>query len=254
MQVAITGIGVWADSAANWSEFCAPQMAQAAEARPLPGGELIPKAERRRAPKTAKLAVEVAQQACQMAGADSSNIASVFTSVLADSDLSDQICRGLALPQKLMSPTKFHNSVQNAPAGYWAIGAGNHAPCTYIGGFLESWSLALLEAAAQCLTEQRPVLLAGYDIINRPPMSDVCSIAANFGCALLLEPNTAAEPTARLNIAIGAKRGNSSKNIGPELQPLLLLNAIRRLNETGGSETQHWPLSSDTHLTICVSG
>jgi hypothetical protein len=122
-----------------------------------------------------------------------------------------------------------------------------------VGGFLESWSLALLEAAAQCVTEGRPVLLAGYDIINKPPLSDVSGIDANFGCALLLEPATTAESAAKLNISIETTCSDQLSGPAPQLQPLLLLSAIRRTNSTGSRETQQWRLNSDSHLALTLS-
>ena len=35
---------------------------------------------------------------------------------------------GLAADPRELSPTRFHNSVHNAPAGYWTVAAHCHAP------------------------------------------------------------------------------------------------------------------------------
>jgi len=192
MKIAIKGIGLFGAGASSWSDFDDWRKGQSKSPEKLPTPEIIPKAERRRAPRTAKLAVEVAQQACEMAGQNPGDIASVFTSVLADTEISDQMCRALAQPVKVVSPTRFHNSVHNAPAGYWAIGAGNHAPCTFVSAFRESIGAGLLEAAAQAIAENRPVLLVMYDIPNKLPLSDVLNIDSDFAAAMVIEP-TAAE-------------------------------------------------------------
>ena len=70
-----------------------------------------------------------------------------------------------------MSPTKFHNSVHNAAAGYWTIGTGCMAPSNSLSGYECSFAAGLLEAAAQCAADRRPVLLVGFDVAARRPAS-----------------------------------------------------------------------------------
>jgi hypothetical protein len=135
-----------------------------------------------------KLGVEVAQQACDMAGIDASTVASVFTSAMGDTGITDYMCRRLAGPQKMLSPTKFHNSVHNAPSGYWSIAAQNRASSGFIGGFEHSFSVALLEATVLCVTEDCPVVLVANDIAHRAPFEDIVCIEHSFACAVLLDP------------------------------------------------------------------
>ena len=45
----------------------------------------------------------------------------VFTSSSGDGDNVHEICETLAAADRQVSPTRFHNSVHNAPAGYWSI-------------------------------------------------------------------------------------------------------------------------------------
>ena len=205
MKLYVSGIGIWSDLAQDWEQL-KTALAENSDTDPagIPRSELIPRAERRRAPKTAKLAVEVAEQACRMAKADISETASVFTSVLADTENLRQYLSGTSAATKILSPTKFHNSVQNAPAGYWAIGSGNHSPCNYVGGFMESWALALIEAASQCLIEQRDVLLVNYDIANKAPLSDVCQIDESFASALLLQATCTHKDSVELELELCA--------------------------------------------------
>ena len=261
MKLYVSGIGIWSDLAQDWEQL-KTALAENSDTDPagIPRSELIPRAERRRAPKTAKLAVEVAEQACRMAKADISETASVFTSVLADTEISDNICRALALPQKILSPTKFHNSVQNAPAGYWAIGSGNHSPCNYVGGFMESWALALIEAASQCLIEQRDVLLVNYDIANKAPLSDVCQIDESFASALLLQATCTHKDSVELELELCAgshpqpvaqsisARTLSRRN--PSAAVLAQLEVFAMKTDALNATELRWPINSDAHLRI----
>ena len=47
----------------------------------------------------------------------------VFTSASGDPETCHALCEALASPERLVSPTRFTNSVHNAPAGYWHIAA-----------------------------------------------------------------------------------------------------------------------------------
>jgi len=246
MKVTVKGIGLWSEHFDSWSSF-AKQKAND-EPNKLPKGEVIPAAERRRAPKTAKLAVEVAQQACDMASAELTDIASVFTSVMADTEITDQICRALAMPQKMMSPTKFHNSVQNAPGGYWAIGTGNHAPCNYVGGYMESWALACLEAIIQCTTENRDVLLVSYDIANKPPLADVCPITVPFASALVIRPGTCDGIQLEAELIQSATAVDTASSDNPSAAVMPLLEAIAAKQ----SAILNWNLNSETSLQLSL--
>jgi hypothetical protein len=154
----------------------------------VPNPPAIPPRERRRSPLPVKLGVEVAQQACDMAGVDASTVASVFTSAMGDTGITDYMCRQLAGPQKMLSPTKFHNSVHNAPSGYWSIATKNHAASGFIGGFEHSFPVALLEATVLCVTEDCPVVLVANDVAHRAPFEDIVRIEQSFACAVLLNP------------------------------------------------------------------
>jgi hypothetical protein len=58
-----------------------------------------------------------------------------------------------------VSPTQFHNSVHNAPAGYWSIGLGSQAPSTAIAASENTMEVALVEAGLQAVTRCGPVLM-----------------------------------------------------------------------------------------------
>ena len=196
MKVAVRGIGLWSRGLAGMADFAAARqdgfaaLAGATFAAPRPAA--IPARERRRAGLAINLAVEVAHQACEAAQVDKATIPSVFASALGDSATMDYMCRKLAGRDKLLSPTKFHNSVHNAPSGYWTISTGNRAPSTFISCFLHSFAAGLLEAASQAVAADGAVLLVASDIAATDPLNDLAAITETFGAAFVIEPAGAA--------------------------------------------------------------
>ena len=60
-------------------------------------------------------------------GRDPATLPSVFTSAHGDLAVNDYMSSTLATQPTAISPTRFHNSVHNAAAGYWTIATGCHA-------------------------------------------------------------------------------------------------------------------------------
>ncbi len=87
-------------------------------------------------------------------------------------------------PQAI-SPTKFHNSVHNAAAGYWTIGAGCTRAATALSAFDASFAQGLVEALAQ-LQEHEAVLLVGYDGPSSGPLRAIDPSEGLLGGALVL--------------------------------------------------------------------
>lgn len=191
LDVQIEGIGFWAPGWPDWDSACVglrrgePPRADA-PARPAPG--LLPPAERRRAPDPVLIACEVAAQACDAAGREPATLASVFTSTHGDTAITDYMCETLARAPRELSPIRFHNSVHNAPAGYWTIAAHCHAASTSISGYTASFAGGLLEAATQALAGDEPVLLVAYDIVSQGALAEVVPSTPAFGIALVLAP------------------------------------------------------------------
>lgn len=193
MKFALLGVGVWARGIEGF-EPLRDGLADASFA-PLdsdyspPKPEAIPAKERRRAGGLINLAVQAAHEACDVAGVDKALVPSVFTSVMSDTALTDYMCRKLSGAEKMLSPTKFHNSVHNAPAGYWSISAENRAASSYVGGFTESVGAAFLEAVSQSHAAGAPVLMVAYDIANAPPFHDIAQIDESVGVGLVVAPS-----------------------------------------------------------------
>lgn len=198
MDVFVTGVGAWGPGFGNFGQFQDLLHSGAAPVvdAEIPKPQRIPARERRRSPLLVRLAVEVANQACEMAEVDPALAQSVFTSGIGDADITDYMCRVLAGPEKLLSPTKFHNSVHNAAAGCWSISTACERPTTFVSSMHNSFSMALLEALAQVKIDQVPVLLILTDLAMPGPLRSLHPIEHMLGVALLLSP-TAGQGAAR---------------------------------------------------------
>jgi hypothetical protein len=191
LRVAIEGIAFWASRLPSWElaqavirgEQPAPETASA---RPSP--TLLAPTERRRAPDTVAVALEVAARACEAAGRKPADLPSVFASTHGDTAISDYMCATLAATPTLISPIKFHNSVHNAAAGYWSIGTGSVAPYTAISAYEYTFGAGLLEAATQVVCEHRPVLYVAFDIESKGALATMAASRGLFGAALVLAP------------------------------------------------------------------
>jgi len=79
-------------------------------------------------------------------------------------------CKTLASDDRSISPTRFHNSVHNAPAGYWGIASGAMTPATVLCAHDASFGAGLLEALTQLAVdgslgfERGGTLLIAYDM------------------------------------------------------------------------------------------
>jgi hypothetical protein len=189
--LAVTGIGAWIRGAPDWPSLRSILRGEHdldADAPAKPAADPLPAAERRRAPDGVRLAVEVAQQACAMAQCDPSALPCVFASTHGELAITDYVCETLASAPQELSPTKFHNSVLNAPAGYWTIATGCTAPSGAVTAHHYSFAAGLLEAAAFACTEQAPVLFACCDVASTGPLAEMTRTTLAFGMALVLTP------------------------------------------------------------------
>ena len=193
LAAGIAGIGFWTRGLPSWAAARAyladgpPSDGLASTDAPAkPSAQLLAPNERRRAPDTVAVALEVALAACTAAGRDPATLSSVFASTHGDLAITDYMCETLASEPRTISPTRFHNSVHNAAAGYWTIGAGAMAPATAISAYDASFAQGLLEALAQLATGTDAVLLVGYDGAATGPLSHISRSEGLLGGALLL--------------------------------------------------------------------
>lgn len=195
LALRVTGIGAWAPGAPDWRGLQAVLRGEAATMDGAPAraaGAILPAAERRRAPDGVRLAAEVAAQATSMAGIDPAAVPCVFASTHGELAITDYVCETLARNPLELSPTKFHNSVLNAPAGYWTIATGCIAASSAVTAHHRSFAAGLLEAATLACTEATPVLFASCDVASTGPLGEMTRTTVPFGVALLLHPAAAA--------------------------------------------------------------
>jgi len=205
IRLCIEGIGLHGPGLEGW-EASAPVLRGELpyqDAPPsLPASQLLPAAERRRAPKIVRLALAAGTEAFCAAGRAPADTATIFTSSGGDGDTIHDILSTLATPQRELSPTRFHNSVHNAAAGYWSIATGATAPSTSLCAHDDSFAAGLLEAAAQAASTGQPVALIAYDVPYPVPLAKVRPIGAVFGVALILSPLEGPASIARLGLAL----------------------------------------------------
>src|SRR5712671_5417150 len=195
----VEGIGLLGPGLDGWTsstallEGRAPYIPQATVLS-TPDG--LPPAERRRLGRVVKLALGVGLQATSKAGADPATLAAVFASSGGDAHNCHEICQALSLEERLISPTRFHNSVHNAAAGYWSIATGSKAASNAVCAFDASFAAGLLEAVTQVVVDQTRVLLVAYDAQYPPPLFVKRPIPEAFGVAFVLAPVGGAAPVA----------------------------------------------------------
>ena len=191
LQVGVLGIGMLGPGLADWATAQLLLREPAGWVRAttvVPPPQRLPATERRRAGTVVKASIVVADQALEGSSIDAAGLATVFTSSTGDPLICHLLCEALALPGRLVSPTRFTNSVHNAPAGYWHIAAASRAPSTSLAAFDASFGAGLLEAAVQCQTTQAPVLLVACDMPYPEPLHALRPVADVFALALLLAP------------------------------------------------------------------
>lgn len=206
LTIYLDGIGLCGPGMASWEASRAALSGSAALALAptvLPAVEALPAAERRRVGVPIKLALAIGFEAVRQAGADAANLPAVFASTDGDCDNCHAILEVLASNDRQISPTRFHNSVHNAPSGYWGIATGCRAPSTSLCALDASFGASLLEAATQALASDQPCLLLAYDTPFPEPLASLCRIPYPFGIALLLRSERSAASFARLNIELG---------------------------------------------------
>jgi hypothetical protein len=196
MRAYVEGAGLLGPGLSGWQEGRAALAGNAPYVfapTAVRASDLLPAAERRRTGAPVKLALAVGREAFTNAGRDPAFTATVFTSSGGDGENVHQICETLASAEREVSPTRFHNSVHNAAAGYWGIATGSREPSTSLCCYDASFAAGLLEAAAQVCTERVPVGLIAYDHCYPHPMNAVRPLIVDFAVALILTP----EPTGR---------------------------------------------------------
>lgn len=245
MKVYVAAIGL---SGPGWSDWASALPALRGEAAYVPaahrpsGRSPLIGPERRRATAITRMALEAAMEA---AGPERAawDLPTVFASSGGEVDTCDILFDQLARPERMVSPTQFHNSVHNTASGYWGIASGSHQPSSSVACFDATFAAGLVEAAAVIAADGCEVLLIAYDGPPPFPIAPFRPLLAPFAVALRLSPNAKPTGTVRLEIAFDTERaaaptamsdlGLEALRLGnPAARALPVLAAIARREST----------------------
>ena len=231
MRAFIEGVGLcgpglngWAKSRASLAGVEPYQMTPVV----VPPCELLPANERRRMVTTVKLALAVGIEALADAKREATEIPTIFTSSGGDGETVHQILQTLALPEREISPTRFHNSVHNAPAGYWNIATQSRAASTSLCCHDFSFAAGLLEAMTMLTADECPVALIAYDLPYPEPLHAVRPIDSLFGVALILTPQSTSSSRWSLALEISEGPAQVTTIPNPHLEQLRQGNPAAR--------------------------
>lgn len=246
MQVFINAIGLRGPGLEGWSAS-RPVLAGLAAYHPqptiLPPAVLLPANERRRAPETVRLAMDVGMEAFTSLGLAPVACPTVFASSGGDGKTIHDILQTLASPVRDLSPTRFHNSVHNVAAGYWSIATGARTPATSLCAHDASFAAGFLEAATQALVVHGPVALIAYDLPYPQPLASVRPIGDAFAVALVLSAQAQPHSLARVQLSLEATTPTpcstqaleALRHSIPAARALPLLEGMARLHSEAGT-------------------
>ena len=202
----------------------------------LPVPPALPPAERRRTGAAVRVALAAGTAAVAAAQRTAATLPTVFAASGGDGDNCHAICEVLASSERFISPTRFHNSVHNAPAGYWSIAAQAMAASTSLAAYDASFAAGLLEAVVQAQASGAPCLLIAYDTAYPEPLYAKRPIPDAFAVALVLAPRPSAQALA--GVALGFTDGAADRcgivdlealrGSNPAARALPLLDALAR--------------------------
>ena len=256
--VRITGVGFWSPRLPGWDHACdvaAGRTSALETPQPRVSPAMLAPTERRRAPDTVALALEVACRACEAAGVDPKSIPSVFASTYGDLPINDYMCSTLATTPLLCSPIRFHNSVHNAAAGYWTIGTGSMQPSTALLAGEATFGVGLLESVVQAIADDTPVLFVAYDVAPRGPLAEMVPSEGMLAVALVLDP---ASTRGSLLCCRVDREAPTQVAIPPGWQDALPENAMKRglslfsALASGSRREFGWPIGSGCRLAATL--
>jgi Beta-ketoacyl synthase, N-terminal domain len=212
MRIGVEAIGILGPGLAGWDgarDVLAGR--EPYRAMPLPPCEPVglSPVERRRSYPAVRLAMAAAEQALHGTAIAPQDLALVFASREAEGLITHQLCEALAGSREV-SPTQFHNSVHNAPSGYYSIAMKVKLGATSICRGQWTFSAGLLGAAVQALCDGVPVLYVCYDSPLPAPLSEEMPVVAATAIALVITPDPGAATLASWELAVEPAEGDAA--------------------------------------------
>ena len=201
----IEGIGLLGPGLADWptsQSILNGQQPYHSQKTILPPPALLASAERRRCGAVVKLTLATGLEAITAAGLDAASLPSVFSASGSDGDNCHAICEMLASDDRQISPTRFHNSVHNAAAGYWSIATGAMTPSSVLCAYDASFSAGLLEAITQVVIDNTRTVLVTYDTPYPEPLHSCRPISDALSISLVLAPQQSKQSLAKITISL----------------------------------------------------
>lgn len=235
----IEGIGLLGPGLNNWPSSQAVltgETAYQSQNTVLPPPASLPPAERRRCGPIVKLTLAIGHEAADAAGLSASVLPMVFSASGADGGNCHEICQMLASDDRQISPTRFHNSVHNAAAGYWSIANGAMASSSVLCAYDASFGAGLLEAMTQVVIDGTHSLLIACDTTYPEPLRAARPIPDEFGVGLVLAPQAGAKTLAKISVALTSDAADRLSDAGleqlrtviPTARSLPILRAIAK--------------------------
>lgn len=201
----IEGVGLLGPGFNNWPDgravMCGQQPYQPGKTvLPLPA--LLPAAERRRSGAIVRLTLATGLEAVTAAGLDAATLPMVFSASGGDGENCHAICAMLASDDRQISPTRFHNSVHNAAAGYWSIATGAMSPSTVLGALDACFGAGLLETVTQVVVDDRRAVFLACDTSYPEPLHSARPIPDAFGVALVIAPQPSSRALAKIAVSL----------------------------------------------------
>ncbi len=251
----IEGPAFWSPRMPGWEQASAILRGEATPVEPpakRPSPQVLAPAERRRAPDTVALALEVAAASIAASGRNAADLPCVFVSAHGDLGINDYMCGTLAADPLLLSPIKFHNSVHNAAVGYWTIGTGCMAASNSVSAYESSFATGLLEAATQCAADQRPVLLVGYDMPAVGALASVTTSRELLAVALVLSPTRSERTVAAFewSLATDAPAAAARSAAAQSLQANAMADALPLFEALARGEVESLALPLSPRLSL----
>jgi hypothetical protein len=207
LEATIEGIGLIGPGFTDWKqgrEMLAGREPYLSKPTVLPTPESLPATERRRAGKSVKASLAAGMEAATQSGHSPRDLVAIFSSSSGDGENCHSICETLASDDRMISPTRFHNSVHNAPAGYWGIATGAMRPADCLGAFDASFGAGLLEGLARLGADPaQPVLVIAYDAPYPEPLHGARPIDDTFAVGLMLCAPSADAKGPRIQVELG---------------------------------------------------
>lgn len=220
MRVHLHGVGVVGPGLQGWAacrEVLAGRAPWVETALRAPVPAMLPLTERRRCNAASRVALAAAEDALAEGKWSAAGLATVFASADGDGAVTHALCESFASSEPDVSPTQFHNSVHNAPAGYWGIATRSSRPSTSLAADRDSFAAGLFEAALQATLEPDPVLLVAFDLPLPHPLALMRPRRHGLAVAMLLGRERGAGLAA---LALGLEQGPGASPLPPGLEAL----------------------------------